>query len=125
MSAFIEEGFSYKGKTYRALSAESILFLKQANSPLFSGGDNQLEITLDYLLVTGKSRKEIRAAQSDWENARLDLAAEIPAGDMIELSALVAKQLGFIAESLVEVRDSEEQKKTAIAPIGSPPTLSE
>lgn len=112
--AFINNGFEYKNKTYKSLTAEAILLLKRANSPIFTGQieDLYIETILDYLIVCGQPRKTVLEyiSKDTWDDARFELASQFTAGDLKVLGELVTLQLATISASLVEVRDGEEKK---------------
>jgi hypothetical protein len=113
-AAFLDDGFSFKGVTYRPLTARTLLLLERAKSPFFTGEDAGARGLLDFLFVSSRDSAAVLPLlrESDaWDLAVLDFADQFTAADLEELGRLVAEGNEHVAASIVEAQPEKGARK--------------
>lgn len=114
VAGFLQSGFDFKGTSYKALTAQTLLILERVKSPFFTGEDQGVRGLLDFLFVSSHSAKEalpLMRDQDQWDLAILEFAEQFTAADLEELGALVSESNENIAAAVVEAREESGTKK--------------
>lgn len=110
---FLNEGFEFKGRRYKALTAQTLIILESVKSPFYTGEDKGVKGLLDFLFVSSREAREVLALTKDLDAfnlAVLDFASDFSAADLDELGKIVAEQNAAVAAVVVEPVDDSKKK---------------
>ena len=111
VNAIITDGFVYKGIKYKTLTTRMLLLMEKFKSPFYTGGD-QLKGLMDYLYISSQDLKKIQTmTDEEFQDAVFDFADNFTALDLKELGEQVDKYSETASATLVEVRETGDEKK--------------
>lgn len=116
LEAILDSGFEYKGRTYSALTAMGLVLLERVDSSFYNGEDESITAVLDYLFVTDSSNDvkeliKLSRNKEAWEDAVLEYSANFGAGELKEVSRLVAESARKLSATMVEVEEDADEGK--------------
>jgi hypothetical protein len=106
-ASFLNTGFEFKGISYKALTAQTLLILERVKSPFFTGEDAGVRGLLDYLFATSQETRvllPLARSKDDWEMSVLEFAEQFTADDLEELGQIVSEASEEIASAVVEAK---------------------
>lgn len=109
-SSFLKSTFTYNGKTYKKMTARTLLYLEEVGSTF---GDGSLRGLFEVLLISSTDNKIIDQYITDgvFEDKVMEFSEEFTMDDINELSGLINEDHENISASIVEVKESSDTKK--------------
>lgn len=109
-SSFLKSTFTYNGKTYKKMTARTLLYLEEVGSTF---GDGSLRGLFEVLLISSTDNKIIDQYIADgvFDDKVMEFSEEFTMDDINELSGLINEDQENISASIVEVKESSDTKK--------------
>lgn len=113
--ALTYNGFTFKGRKHRPLTAGALKFLQRINSPLYTTnieGYSEIDIIIEYLFATSADAEELAFAIDNWKTVQFAFANDYTMKDLADPIIIESLNRDFNNQTAasIEVKDRGEKK---------------
>ena len=116
-------GFTFKGRKHRPLTAGALKFLQRINSPLYTTeieGYSEIDIIIEYLFATSADAQDLAYAIDNWNTVQFAFANDYTMKDLSDPIIIQSLNRDFNNQTAasIEVKDNNEKKQEETLVIG-------